>query len=261
MPAAWVTRTDLPAGLPGDQAALDAACELATASLYSMSGRRWAGRADRTIQVFASHTPWWWRRADLGLPFDPTWGMCGAGLPALPVMVGGEFYNHSGCERPPSIRLPDYPIRAVNAVRIGGQTRDPSTYRLIGARFLEDGWEGWPTCGWADGGQAVMEVDYAYGADPPTAGRNAAARLASELAKSAAGQQSALPGYLMQRVRQAVTETYVRTDFLFDKGRTGLADVDLWLIAVNPAGLRRRARSWTPETDPHYITKPAGGTP
>jgi hypothetical protein len=72
--------------------------------LFGLSGRRWAGRATRTIQVFASATPWWWQRADLGLPWDTTWGSCLWGGPvALPLMVGGELFNHSGCDRPPAI--------------------------------------------------------------------------------------------------------------------------------------------------------------
>lgn len=259
--APWVARADLPAGLPGTEAEQDAACDLATAVLYGLTGRRWAGHDTRTIAVYASRTPWWWQRADLGLPWDSTWGACLAGGPiALPVMVGGELFNHSGCDRPPSIRLPDYPIRAVTAVRIGGQLRDPGSYRLTGSRYLEDSWDGWPTCGWYGPG-AAMEVDYDYGAAPPAAGLAAAARLAAELTKAYAGLPSALPGYLMQRVRQGTTEAFVRADLLYDKGRTGLADVDLWLATVNPGGLKRRSRAWSPDTDPRYSTTTGGTTP
>jgi hypothetical protein len=255
--AAWVAPADLPAGTPGDEAALAGVCDLASSVLYGLSGRRWAGHASRTIAVFGERTPWWWQRADLGLPWDATWGACS--LPAVPLLVGGELFNHSGCDRPPAIRLPDYPVRQVTAVTVAGQVRDPDSYRLIGNRFLEDGWDGWPTCGLSWG--EVMSVSYDYGAVPPAAGVAAARLLASELAKATAGQPSQLPGYIMSRVRQAVTETYVRTDLLFDKGRTGLAQVDLWLATVNPSGLRRRARAWSPDTDPHYRTTTAGGTP
>lgn len=254
MPVApWVTAPDLPPGLPGGDVDLPAACELATAVLFGLSGRRWAGQQTRTIAVYASATPWWWRRVDLGLPWDPTWGCCSAGVPLL---VGGEIYNHSGCDRPPAIRLPDYPVQAVTAVTVAGQTRDPDSYRLIGNRFLEDGWDGWPTCGLDE----AMTVTYVHGADPPPAGLAAARLLAAELAKAAAGQNSALPGYITQRVRQGETISYLRADVLFDKGRTGLATVDLWLATVNPAGLRRRSRTWSPDTDPHYRTT-TGGTP
>jgi hypothetical protein len=261
VPAApWVIPADLPAGLPGGEAELTAACDQATAVLYGLTGRRWAGRRTRTIEVFARHTPWWWRMGDLGLRYDASWGSCGAGwgLPALPLMVGGELYNHSACDRPPSIRLPDYPVTAVTEVRIAGAVRDPGSYRLIGDRYLEDGWNGWPTCGLP--GDGVMTVTYTHGADPPPAGRTAAARLAAELAKAAAGQPSALPGYVMQRVRQGETIAYLRADLLNDKGRTGLADVDLWLATVNPAGLRRSSRVWSPDTDPVYRTTDTGGT-
>jgi hypothetical protein len=233
--AAWVTRDDLPAGTPGGEAELDAACGLASAVLWGLTGRRWAGHGTRTIEVLAAGSPWWWRDAAMGVPWgttgDTLWGG-GWGLAALPIMYGGELFNVTGGEYR-SIRLPDFPVRAVTAVR------------------------GWPSCGLS--ADRIMEVDYAYGADPPAAGRAAAARLATELARLTAGQQTALPGYVKQRVRQGETITYVDAAALFDKGRTGLGDVDLWLATVNPAGLRRRSRTWSPDTDPHYRTTTTGG--
>jgi hypothetical protein len=258
---AWVTRDDLPDGLPGGEAALDAACGAATAVLYGLTGRRWAGHATRSIEIRADRWPWWWRDAALGLPWGDTgagsvWGG-GWGLPALPVMAGGELYNTTGGHQR-TIRLPDYPIRAVTAVAVGGAVVDPATYWLEGNRFLTRHHRSWPSCGLAD--DRTMTVDYDHGADPPAPARHAAARLATELARAAAGQNSGLPGYVTQRVRQGETISYTSAAALFDKGRTGLADVDLWLATVNPAGLARRSRAWSPDTDPAYRTTPTGGT-
>lgn len=261
----WVTRADLPSGLPtlpGGDDDLDAVCELASGVLYALSGRRWAGVVTgKTVAVFASQTPWWWSRADLGYGYDSSWGVCGVGTPALPLMVGGELYNHSGCDRPASIRLPDYPVRQVSQVSIGGVVRDHTTYRLVGNRFLEDmTLTGWQLCGWGSD-EEVMTVTYDFGAAPPAPGVSSALRLASELVKAFANQPSALPGYLMQRERQGIREMYVRADTLFDKGKTGLPEVDLWLSAVNPGRLARRSRVWTPDTDPRYNTTVGGTTP
>jgi hypothetical protein len=248
--AAWVTRTDLPTGLPGGEVEQDAAAALASAVLYGLSGRRWAGRDTRTIEIYAEGSPWWWARGSAG--WDTTWGTCNAPHPAV---LDGEVFNHSGCDRPRAIRLPDYPVRAVAEVTVEGAVRDPATYRLFDARFLEDTWAGgWAVCG----RDRPMTVTYEYGAEPPAAGKAAAARLAAELAKATAGQTSALPGYITQRVRQGETISYVSAATLFDKGRTGLADVDLWLATVNPGGLRRRPAVWSPDTDPRYRT--TGGT-
>jgi hypothetical protein len=254
--APWVSRADLPAGTPGGEAEQDAACDLATTVLFGLSGRRWAGRAERTIEVRATGTPWWWRDASLGLAWDQITAGPG-GTPALPYLAGGEVWNTPGGEVR-VLRLPDYPVRAVTAVTVGGIPVDPDGYWLTGSRFLERhrGY-GWDLCA----GGRHLTVSYEYGAEPPAAGRAAAARLAVELAKAAAGVQSALPGYLTQRVRQGETLTYVGADTLFDKGRTGLTDVDLWLTTVNPAGLRRRSRSWSPDTDPRYRTTETGGPP
>lgn len=241
MVAAWITRTDLPAGLPGGEVELDAAAAAASAVLFALSGRRWAGHATRTIEIRPSVS----RYQDA----SATWL-------AVPVICAGEVRNHTGCERPPAIRLPDSPVRAITEVTVDGQVRAPATYRLIGNRYLEDAWDGWAVCGCS----APMTVTYDYGAEPPAPGRAAAVRLAAELARLAAGESTALPGYVKQRVRQGETITYVDAATLFKDGKTGLGDVDLWLAAANPAGLRRPARAWSPDTDPHYTTT-GGPTP
>jgi hypothetical protein len=243
--AAWITRADLPAGVPGGEAEQDAAAALASEVLFGLSGRRWSGQGTRTITVFASRHA----AADTFLGLLP-----GIGALALPVLCAGEVTNHTGCERPPAIRLPDYPVRAVTEVTVGGQVRDPRSYRLIGGRYLEDAWDGWAVCDT----DRPLTVTYGYGTDPPDAGRALAVRLAVELAKAMDGQPSGLPGYITQRVRQGETISYTSAAALFDKGRTGLAEVDMWLATVNPGGLRRRSSVWSPDTDPRYTT--TGGT-
>jgi len=239
--ADWITADDLPPGLPTPPGGEDAAARHAAAAsgiLYALSGRRWSGRATRTIEA---------------RPIDGT--TCGGGYLPVPVLCRGQVINHSRCDRPPALRLPDYPVQSVAEVRAGGALRDPDTYRLTGSRFLEDAWGGWLVCDTA----ARLTITYDHGADPPDAGRLAAARLAAELVKAAAGVGSDLPGYITQRVRQGETISYTSAAALFDKGRTGLADVDLWLATVNPSGLRRRSSVWSPDTDPRYTT--TGGTP
>lgn len=252
--AAWITREDLPAGTPGGEAEQDAAVGFASAVLFGLTGRRWAGRGERTIEVRPSGTPWWWRDASLGLAWDVIAAGSG-GYPSLPYLAGGEVWNAS-TGQPHALRLPDYPVRLVTAVTAGGVTVDPDGYWLTGSRYLERhrGY-GWDSCG------GLLTVSYEYGAEPPDAGKASAVRLATELAKARDGQQSALPGYITQRVRQGETISYTSAATLFDKGRTGLADVDLWLATVNPAGLRRRSRVWSPDTDPHYVTTDTGGPP
>jgi len=246
----WIARADLPTGLPGGEAALDAAAASASEILYELSGRRWSGRATRTLTVLPSRRglPWW-----QGQPYLAD---AGSALP-LPVLCAGEVVNVGVCERPHAIRLPDYPVRAITQVTVDGVVRDPDSYVLTGRRYLEDTWRlGWEVCGCDR--DRPMAITYDYGADPTPAALAAAVRLAAELAKAAAGAASALPGYITQRVRQGETISYTSAAALFDKGRTGLADVDLWLAAVNPGGLRRRSSVWSPDTDPRYTT--TGGT-
>lgn len=250
MATAWVARSDLPSGLPGGEAELDAAAASASEILYDLSGRRWSGRDSRTLTVLPSRrgVPYWPGMENLGPLADA--------LP-LPILCAGEVVNVGVCERPRAVRLPDYPVRAITEVTVDGVVRAPDSYALTGRRYLEDAWRlGWEVCGCDR--DRPMTVTYDYGTDPPAAARTAAIRLAAELAKAAAGAASALPGYITQRVRQGETISYTSAAALFDKGRTGLADVDLWLSAVNPRGLRRSSSVWSPDTDPRYTT--TGGT-
>jgi hypothetical protein len=241
--APWATAADLPTGRPvldPDQARNDAVwsdlAALATSVLFALSGQRWAGRAQRTVEIIAaggvrwphvsSGIDWWW---------DGSWGAH---------LVGGEIVNHACCPHPPSVRLPHSPVASVDRVEIGGVARDAGTYRLRDRAWLEERTGvGWPTC---DPG---VVVTYTAGADPPPEGRAAAARLLLELGYARAGDtRCALPRNITSISRQGVTTSFTPAAELIAAGRTGLTDVDLWLGTVNPTNRRHRPSSWSPDT-------------
>lgn len=96
---------------------------------------------------------------------------------------------------------------------------------------------------------AVATMVLEVGQAPPLAGRNAAASLGADLLR-ADSRYAALPGASDVRVdsrvksitRQGVTYSYLDPTSLQDKDMTGVPDVDLFLRAVNPVGMRHQPK-------------------
>lgn len=235
----WVTVADLPEPRPtlSDEEWAGLA-ELTTSVLFTLSGRRWAGRVRRTVQIVAVGGPAWPTTA-LGADFwwDGSWG---AHIDA------GEIYNHDCCQPPREVRLPHAPVASVDLVQIGGQARDAGTYRLRDGRWLEDlTGRGWPTC---DPG---LVVTYSAGTDPPGEAREAARTLLLHLAYARTGDNRCrLPSNVTAVTRQGITQSFTPAADLIAAGRTGLAELDLWLATVNPTNRRHRPSSWSPDTHP-----------
>ncbi len=246
MTAPWVELTAVPTPLPelpGTEEEVEAewAAIIAQASevLWALSGRRWAGESERTVEVVA---PVIGCEAPPG--YDLSWGTV-----AHPHMVEGEIVNHRCCPTPPEVRLPGQPT-AVDSVTIDGVDRDPATYRLAGNYLQDLSGRGWPTC------EPGMTVVYTNGRTPPAGGQRAAALLARELARARLGDPACgLPANVTSVTRQGITQTFVPASQIIALGQTGLVAVDTWLATVNPGRLTRRARAWSPDTHPRSVRR------
>ena len=93
-----------------------------------------------------------------------------------------------------------------------------------------------------------IEVTYAYGTEPPTAGKNADRIRATELVKLYENDDScALPQRVTSISRQGVSYTLLDNQDFIDELRTGLYAVDLFLKTTNPDRARNRARVFSPD--------------
>lgn len=242
--APWVAYADLPAPLPvlpGGEPEWGRVIQLASETLWRLSGRRWSGARALTVEVVA------------GGGDEPTWGTPLAGSPTVPTVRDGAILNHSSCSHPAVVRLPGTPT-AVTSVTVGGVVRDPATYRLAGGYLTDLSGAGWPTC------EPGMLVAYTSGKPPPAGGSEAAGVLARELGRALVGDSGTLlPGNVTSVVRQGITQTFDSALKIFRAGKTGVPTVDLWLASVNPNGLRRAGRAWSPDTHParSYVRPPA----
>lgn len=165
------------------------------------------------------------------------------------------------CSAPCEVAIPG-PVAVIDEVRVDGVVLDPSAYRLDSMRGIPvlvriDG-ECWPDC--QDMAADIDEpgafsITYQRGRVVPRSGQLAAGELAGEFAKACAGADCALPQQLASLSRNGVEVTVVDPTSFLDAGLTGIANVDLWIRAVNP--FRRPQRSRVLSSDirgPRFMT-------
>ena len=145
-------------------------------------------------------------------------------------------------------------VAEVVEVRIDGVVLDPSAYRLDSwrgiPRLVRTDGDCWPQCQDMNvGSDAVgsFVIVYQPGRLLPVAGQIAAGELACEFAKACAGAECALPQQLASLSRNGVEVTVADPEQLFDNGLTGLANVDLFIRAVNPHKRASRTRVSSPD--------------
>lgn len=186
-------------------------------------------------------------------------GYGGLGVGQLqPMLVDGRVVNLGcpctgacGCGPLPEITL-DPPAYDVLTVRVDGTVVPPLYYRVDDFRRLvrTDGGT-WPDCQdlvKPDTEPGTFSVLYRTGTPVPPGGRSAMTELAREIWKACTGSKNCrLPERVTQVVRDGVSYTLIDNLDVFDRGRTGLRRVDLWLAAVNPYGTRTQMAVYSPD--------------
>jgi hypothetical protein len=256
-----------------DGTIFDTVAHEASALLFQLSGRQFAGTCSRTVRPCRTRCAWPLQVLSRG--YVVTWAGWGWGW-------GYGWQNWWGAEVPcgcrhlSTVRLAGYPVQSVDEVKIDGAVVDPATYRLDRMRKLvrvrpssTDDFLMWPSCqalDLPDTESGTFSVTYTYGQDPPELGRSAAAQLACELYKSCQGQACALPRGTVRATRQGVTiDKVALMDFVFvptklaSRGsvrtsgwRTGMTLVDAFLNSANGAGLIRRPVFWSAASSLQY---------
>lgn len=215
---------------------------LLTASeiLWALSGRRWYGEGCTETAILRSLPPMQGRGS---WPYHRSWGRCGCWVHA--VWMDGQPYNvrtdfaHTGM--PYAIQLPRSYVNAVTAVEING---DP----FAAWSFTRNGWlertdgSAWDVC------SGLTEVTYQWGEPPPHGGKMAALSLAYQFGLAEIGDDGcAIPNNTTTITRQGITISRVDPNEFLNAHRTGVPDVDLWLVAVNPQGRPSRGGVWSPD--------------
>lgn len=232
--ALWVTPQDIYEELsldtidPDDEDALRdyeaalAACEFASQTLWTLSGRKFhTGRASSeqylvdfpSSVVTAAQARRYQYNSDLGA-----------------FLVAGKDWESR------KIRLDGTPVVSVSSVTDVGSGRllKEDEYHIVNRAFLH-------ISGPISRG---VEVTYEFGQKPPTAGRMAALALARQFFYLWSGREDecTLPDRVTSVTRQNVSWVLLDNQDFLDDLKTGVYAVDLFLRTVNPDKARVKAK-------------------
>lgn len=152
----------------------------------------------------------------------------------------------TGCSCSPvaSVAL-DPPVAGIESVVVDGVTVDPGAYRVENGYLLvrTDGGN-WPACA-----SDEFIVTYSFGYPVDNLGAHAAGVLASEFAKVLTGEVRGcrLPPSVVSVTRQGVTMDM--SGGVFPEGRTGIAEVDVWVRSWNPYAMLVAPSVYSPDID------------
>lgn len=274
----WITPDDVIAycgsklGDDPDLATLNYACTFATNILFRLSGRRFMGLCDRTVQpCFGNnhgccYSDWssaflWWAA---GAMVDPL-------AYDYPYRFNGQWFDSGACCSQrcwlPRVKVPG-PIADVTQVVIDGVVLPADAYRVDRHREIVrvDG-AAWPCgndltkdpspyVGPNDGSKdGTWQISYVYGRGPGGDGELAATVFASEVALELCNSLACnLPARLKHIVREGVEMDFADPLTFLDDGKVGIYLVDMWIKSVNRNGLDRRARL-VDMTKPRNVTQ------
>lgn len=189
-------------------------------------------------------------------------GVSGGGMPWMIPWIDNGVWRNCGCAGGCScaarceVALPG-PVAAIDEVVVDGVVLPASAYRLdiVGYNpvLVRIDGECWPECQDMDADLdevGSFAITYQRGVPVPRAGQIAAGKLAGEFAKACSGAECALPQQLASLSRNGVEVQVMDPAALLDQGLTGIADVDLWIRAVNPARRAQRTRVLTSDAPP-----------
>ena len=229
----------------------NAAINLAITTMWALSGRQY-GLVDQIVRPCIQTMPWWSRRSSYGYSSDYA-----AVTSYLLSWEGDRWVNWwCGCgsmcrlSGPGAVHLPG-PAREVIAVTIGDTILDADQYtlegdmlyRVRGAADVAHGPESrghhWPRQDLSRpmGHHNTWSVEYLCGNPVPPELAHLTGVLAKEFLAACQGDKCRLPRNVTN-VNRAGVSYQIDTTRILEAGKTGIAEIDLWLAAVNPAKLQ-----------------------
>lgn len=204
------------------------ACEAASFLLWAMSGRKFPG----TFTVTERYV---WSDHGIGEPIILS-PYADYAFPSAAFVIRPQ---EGARER---VRLRGTPVRSVAHVFNASDASeyDPDSYTLTDHSVLR-----FPVALDND-----LDVEYTYGALPPTPGRMAARQLAIQFALAwSPGHEDecTLPERVTNVTRQGVSWTILDNQDYIAELRTGLYAVDLFLKSVNPDKARLKSKVFSPD--------------
>lgn len=218
--------------------------DLAVGVLWALSGRQY-GLNDVTVRpcrIERSFGMGTTSRLGYRDGYDGLYGGLGSVFWNMFIWNDGDWLmDGCGCgaqcrvSGPRMIHLPG-PAQSINSVTVNGAVLDPSTYTLEGNVLYRVG-AIWPfqDLGRPAGEQGTWTVDYQRGIPVPSGVAQLTGQLALEMFNAVkAPTKCRLPRNVVAVSRNGVSyQVYDPTTF-YAAGKTGMPEIDLWLMSVNP---------------------------
>lgn len=234
--SAWASFEDLSAEVAGLHAPATwcSYFALATDVLWAGTGRRWRGSGATAEAVIGESPP------PLGQPTEQ--GVTSPCTCSFTDLTRSPWSWRGAHREPVRVRLPHPDVTAVSSVTVDGASF--GAWRLEGSWLTRTDGRGWSICG------GTTTAAYAYGIDPPLAGKLAVVEYASELGKAAApdcDMECRLPQRVRSVTRQGISFEVIDPLEFLEKGFTGLPGPDAWITATNPRRRPQAGRVWSPD--------------
>lgn len=184
------------------------------------------------------------------------------GVGWVPLLVGGRVVNVGcgcggpcGCGPICEVRLQGK-VYQVTQVKVDGVVVPAADYTVQAPNLLvrRGGTGCWPECqklDLPDTEAGTWSVTYLRGTPPDVAASRFVTQLAGELSAPCEKRPCNLPRRVTSIVRDGVTYTLLDDLSIFDKGRTGIPEIDMWIAAINPYGARSGLKVYSPDLPQH----------
>lgn len=218
---------------------LDHQLQVASDLLFMLSGKQFPGLCEMTVRPCAQKS------------YYDAWAYRSSGYWGYPSFGCGCSVGRCGCPKPSQITLGVQPIVSIKEVKVDGDVLDSSLYRIDDFRYLvrlrdpDGSYATWPCCQdilLPDTEPDTFSVTFIYGRTPPLAGIHAAAILACEFALACSpvdGVECRLPKRVQSLSRQGVNMVLLDPMEFLAAGKLGIHEVDSFISAWNPHGLKR----------------------
>lgn len=163
-----------------------------------------------------------------------------------PVLISGKMVNlpvTSSVGNKRELYVRHKPVHRLISVEVNGVVQPLSNYQLRNHSFIikKD------RTLWNFHANTEVVIEYEYGTNPPPMGMRAAVRLADELILAVENDpECAIPANVTSVNRQGYSFQMTDPQTFIDQGRTGIREVDMFIIASNPKGSSKPAKFYSP---------------
>lgn len=163
-----------------------------------------------------------------------------------PVLVRGKLVNlpvTSTIGNQRELHIRHKPAHRLISVEVDGVTQPLENYELRNHSYIVKK----DRTNWVFTSGKEVVVEYEYGVNPPRIGVEAAIKLANELILAIENDpECAIPANVTSVNRQGFSFQMTDPQAFIDQGRTGIREVDMFIVASNPTRSSKPARFYSP---------------